>query len=66
MREQPKPNDVPLTMAALRIRDSYHNTRKRMLCGELRGRQIEGRWYVADEDVRILEAQRAEPIAQTA
>lgn len=66
MRELPTADELPLTMAALRLRDSYHMVRTRMLRGELRGRQVGGRWYVQKEDVERLEAERAEPVAQLA
>jgi hypothetical protein len=60
MKELPRPDEVPLTVAALRIRESYSATRTMMLQGDLRGRLVGNRWYVDGDDVARLEAGRIE------
>ncbi|MBA3340454.1 MAG: hypothetical protein H0T48_01310 [Gemmatimonadaceae bacterium] len=59
MAEKPKADELPLTIAALRLRVNYHKARALMLEGELRGRQLAGRWYVLSTDVDRMATQSA-------
>jgi hypothetical protein len=61
VRELPNSNEIPLTIAALRLRESYHMARTLMLRGELHGRQIGGRWYVLVDDVIRREREHGAP-----
>jgi hypothetical protein len=66
MLEMPKENEIALTLAALRIRASYHAARAMMLRGEMRGRQVGRLWFVDASDVERLERERGHGIAQPA
>jgi hypothetical protein len=61
----PSPNEMTLTEAAFRLRLAYPLAYRKMFSGELNGRRIGTRWYVAVKDVERVEAERA-PLAQPA
>lgn len=59
MRDTPSPKEISLPDAALRLREPYPSTYKRMFAGEISGRRIGARWFVAVADVERLERERA-------
>lgn len=60
-------NEIPLTVAAQRLRFTWHRTWSRVLAGDLKGRQDErGRWFVDAGDVqRLLEERQARTTTPT-
>lgn len=48
-------NELPIGIAAQRLRLSPEATRRRIATGVLVGRQVMGRWVVTEESVQRLE-----------
>ncbi len=46
---------IPLTEAGHRLRLSYNQILRRVMVGELRGEQIDGRWQVDADQVERLQ-----------
>ena len=58
MLDLPRSDEIALTDAALRMRMPYPTAYKLMFRGELSGRRVAGRFYVALRDVERLLAER--------
>jgi hypothetical protein len=53
-------NVVPLAVAAQRLRRTWHQAWRLVLCGELAGEQRNGRWYVDAEALAQMEQEQEE------
>jgi hypothetical protein len=61
MKEQPLPDEIPLTGAATFLGCDYQWLRNQLIRGALPGRQIAGRWWVMPRDavLRLLRERTA-------
>jgi hypothetical protein len=56
-----RPKEITLTQAAIRMSASYNQTLRRVLLGEIRGVQRNGRWYVDRDDLERFVARSNAP-----
>jgi len=51
-------DEVPLVEAAIAAGESWPQTWRRLLRGELTGRKVHGRWFVLRSDVQRIKKER--------
>ncbi len=53
----------PLTAVCASCQVDYYKTRNLLIRGEVRGLQIDGRWFADEGDLRRWKAARPEPVS---
>ena len=57
-------NELPLALCAQRLGKSWGQTWRLMLRGTLKGRKVDGRWFVNAEDVERLARENGEALEE--